>query len=344
MTEGPTRLEAGISVVIPVYRSAESLPHLLPRLRTAMVALGQPFEILLVDDGSPDDSARVATEHFATIPELQLISLWRNFGQHPALMAGIRAARYAVTVTIDDDLQHRPEEIHLLVDGLTPDVDLVYGRPAEGEHGFWRNVSSRIVKGSLAAAVGNEVASQASAFRMFRTQLRDAFADTRDPFVSIDVLLSWATTSVTSVEVAMDQRPIGESNYTFRKLVRHAMNMLTGFSVVPLRIVTIVGFAFSLLGVGILGYVLIRYIIEGDPFPGFPFLASIIAIFSGVQLFALGVLGEYLGRVHFRSMQRPPYVVRERKAARPVSRSTTDGVPSARDQITPASRSSTPAR
>ena len=326
MVREPERLVRGLSVVIPLYNSAASLPTLLARLSEALPTIGRPFEIILVDDGSPDDSAAIAQQHLSMIPELVVISLTRNFGQHPALLAGIRASRYDLTLTMDDDLQHRPEEITRLLDAMTADIDLVYGQAAEEEHGFWRNVSSRLVKGSLAAAVGNDVASQASAFRLFRTYLRDAFEASRDPFVSIDVMLSWATTRLTAVEVTMDQRPIGQSNYTFRKLVRHAMNMLTGFSVVPLRIVTYAGFGFALLGAAVLIFVLVRYVVDGGSIPGFPFLASIIAIFSGVQLFALGVLGEYLGRMHFRSMHRPAYVVRDRSDATTIERGAVDGL------------------
>ena len=151
-----------------------------------------------------------------------------------------------------------------------------------------------------------------SAFRVFRTQLRQAFHDYESPFVSIDVLLTWATNRFGAVPVRHDPRKLGTSNYTIRKLLIHALNMMTGFSIVPLQIASVTGFVFTLFGFAVLIQVIGRYLIEGGAVPGFPFLASVIAIFSGAQLFALGIIGEYLARVHSRSMGRPTYAIRSR--------------------------------
>jgi hypothetical protein len=161
------------------------------------------------------------------------------------------------------------------------------------------------------------VAKNVSAFRIFRTQLREAFAGYQTPFVSIDVLLTWATTRFGSVMVPFEPRRSGSSNYTFTKLVRHALDMMTGFSTAPLQLASLIGFSCTLFGIGVFFYVFGRYCLEGSV-PGFPFLASIIAIFSGAQLFALGVIGEYLARMHFRTMNRPVYIIRS------VSGETTD--------------------
>ena len=129
--------------------------------------------------------------------------------------------------------------------------------------------------------------------------------------VSIDVLLTWGTTRFAAIEVRQETRFAGESGYTLQKLIHHAFNMMTGFSTIPLQIASVLGFIFGLFGFLVLVYVLLRYLIEGSSVPGFPFLAAIIAIFSGVQLFSLGIIGEYLARIHFRTMERPPYVVSE---------------------------------
>jgi undecaprenyl-phosphate 4-deoxy-4-formamido-L-arabinose transferase len=158
--------------------------------------------------------------------------------------------------------------------------------------------------------MGAEVARKVSAFRAFRTEVRDAFADFHGAFLSIDVLLTWGTTRFASTSVRHDARTIGKSNYTFRKLLVHAMNMVTGFSTVPLQIASLLGFGFTLLGFILFLYVVFRVLTEGGTVPGFPFLASVITIFSGAQLFALGIIGEYLARVHSRTMEKPPYVVR----------------------------------
>jgi undecaprenyl-phosphate 4-deoxy-4-formamido-L-arabinose transferase len=163
---------------------------------------------------------------------------------------------------------------------------------------------------ALQGAMGAETARRASSFRAFRTQLRTAFAGYQAPFVSIDVLLTWGTTRFAAVPVLHESRASGTSTYTFRKLLAHALNMLTGFSVLPLQLASLVGFAFTLFGMGVLVYVVGRFLIAGGSIPGFPFLASIIAIFSGAQLFALGIIGEYLARMYQRTMEQPAYVVR----------------------------------
>ena len=210
---------------------------------------------------------------------------------------------------MDDDLQHPPEEIPRLLARLHEGFDVVYGAPKTERHGLLRALASRITRLVLSTAIGSEIAKNVSAFRVFRTRLREAFADYQSPFVSIDVLLTWATTRFAAVTVPFQRRHSGSSNYTFTKLVRHALDMLTGFSTAPLQLASLIGFACTLFGIGVFFYVVGRYFLEGS-LPGFPFLAAIIAIFSGAELFALGVIGEYLARMHFRSMERPAYVVR----------------------------------
>ena len=148
-------------------------------------------------------------------------------------------------------------------------------------------------------------------FRALRTPLRDAFASFAGPYVSIDVLLSWATSRFSSVEVDHVERRSGPSTYSFGKLASLALTMLTGFSTRPLRLASLLGLVSTFLGVVILVYVVVRLAIEGNPAPGFPFLASIIAIFSGTQLLTLGIIGEYLGRIHVRTMDQPAYAIRE---------------------------------
>jgi undecaprenyl-phosphate 4-deoxy-4-formamido-L-arabinose transferase len=306
MSQGGVR---SISIVVPVYNGAESLPELLRRLGETLDALAIPHEILLVNDGSRDGSWDCIQSLVRQSPGTIGINLMRNYGQHNALLCGIRRARYEVVVTVDDDLQHPPEEIPKLLQRLTTEVDVVYGTPQRQRHGVLRDLASHVTKLALQGAMGARTARDASAFRAFRTRLRDAFADYRGSFVSIDVLLTWGTVRFASVAVRHDARRAGVSQYTVRKLVGHALNMMTGFSVLPLQVATFIGFAFTLFGAGVLAYVIVRYVIQGGSVPGFSFLASIIAIFSGAQLFALGIIGEYLARMHFRMMDRPAYAV-----------------------------------
>jgi undecaprenyl-phosphate 4-deoxy-4-formamido-L-arabinose transferase len=300
-----------ISVVIPVYRSEAILPELVRRLEPVLAAIAENFELILVNDCSPDRSWDVISALAAQYSWIRPINLMRNYGQHNALLCGIRAARYEVIVTMDDDLQHPPEEIPKLLDALAGGYDVVYGTPEQEQHGLGRDFASWITKLALQNVMGAEVARKVSAFRAFRAQVARAFSHYQGAFVSIDVLLTWGTNRFSIRPVRHDARKVGASGYTFRKLATHATNMMTGFSTVPLQFASLVGFLFTLFGIGVLVYVLGRYLVHGGSVPGFPFLASIIALFSGAQLFALGIIGEYLARMHFRMMERPSYVVRE---------------------------------
>lgn len=300
-----------LSVVIPVYNAAHNLPFLLERLASVLPPLATRIEVLLVNDGSRDQSWQAISDLCATYPWARGLNLMRNYGQHNALLCGIRAAQGQVIITMDDDLQHPPEQIPVLLAKLEQGHDVVYGTPEHQQHGLWRDLASQATKLALQGAMGAETARQVSAFRALRPPVRAAFESYRSPYVSIDVLLTWGTTRFAAVSVPHAARQAGASNYTLRMLLRHALNMVTGFSILPLQFASLLGFFFAMFGVLVLVYVVGRYLIQGGSVPGFPFLASTIAIFSGVQLFALGIIGEYLARMHFRLMDRPSYVVRE---------------------------------
>ena len=306
----------GVSVIVPVYNSQETLRPLVTRLKSILQTCADVFEIILINDGSRDNSWQVIEKLVETLEFVKGLNLMRNYGQHNALLAGIRAAKYGVIVTIDDDLQHPPEEVLNLLEKLNEGYDVVYGTPQTGQHGLWRNLASQISKMALRSVMNVEIARNVSAFRVFRTHLRDSFIDYRGTHPSIDVLLTWGTKRFAAVGVKHMSRGKGTSNYTFAKLVTHAINMVTGFSTLPLRVASLLGFSFTLFGFFVLAYVVIQYLISGTPVAGFPFLASIIAIFSGVQLFALGIIGEYLARMHLRLMDRPSYAIREKKEHR----------------------------
>lgn len=305
-----------ISVIVPVYNSQSILPSLVQRTGPVLESLAECYELVLVNDGSRDRSWEVIEELARQQPWVRGVNLMRNYGQHNALLCGIRAATGDIVVTMDDDLQNPPEEIPAMLSKFEEGYDVVYGTPKIEQHGLWRDLASRMTKLALERAVGAEVARNVSAFRLFRARLREAFTDYGNPYVSIDILLTWGTTRFAAIPVAHASRKVGVSNYTFSKLVTHALNMMTGYSTAPLRLASLVGFGFTLFGLGVLAYVLGRYLISGSAVAGFPFLASIIAIFSGAQLFALGIMGEYLARMHCRMMDRPTYTVREQTVAR----------------------------
>jgi undecaprenyl-phosphate 4-deoxy-4-formamido-L-arabinose transferase len=274
-------------------------------------SLGAPWEIVLVNDGSADGSWERIVELSAAEPRVRGMNLMRNYGQHNALLAGIRAARHPIVVTLDDDLQNPPEEIPKLLARLDEGYDVVYGDFEQRQFGLWRNLATRVTKRALRGAIGSDAASRVSAFRALRTDLREAFAGFEGPYVSIDVLLSWGTTRFGAVTVEHHPRTEGQSSYGFGKLATHALNVLTGFSTRPLRFASLVGVVFTIFGVLILVLVLVRYFVDDTAPVGFPFLASVIAIFAGAQLLTLGIIGEYIARMHMRLMDRPTYAVRE---------------------------------
>jgi undecaprenyl-phosphate 4-deoxy-4-formamido-L-arabinose transferase len=316
-----------ISIVIPCYRSVRTLRPLVEAIFAALadpagsarpagsaevtpVAAVSAFEVVLVVDGSGDGTIEVAGKLAAEHPEVRAIELRRNYGQHNALLAGIMRAKYEVVVTMDDDLQHRPDQIPaLLVPLARGKVDLVYGVPALEEHGFWRSAASRTVKKGLVMA-GVPAAEDVSAFRAFWTSQREGFTHVEDPYASLDVLLSWTTTSISRVVVQMDHRTVGTSTYSIRGLVRHALNMITGYSNVPLRLVAWLGGVCALLGAVLGAVVLWKYAVGDTTVAGFTSIAAMVAVFSGAQMLSLGIIGEYVGRLHTRSTGRPAFLVK----------------------------------
>ena len=302
-----------LSVVVPVYNSATIVPKLVEEVHAALAAVRRSFELILVNDGSRDGSWQEIARAAQRRPEVLGVNLMRNYGQHNALLAGIQHARGDVIVTMDDDLQHPPAEIAKLLVALEEGSDdVVYGVPDLERHGLWRDVASQITKLALRAVMRIPIADKTSAFRAFRREVVQPYMQYTGPVVDIDALLAWGTSRFGTVQVRHAERRDGASNYSFTGLVSHALKMVIAFSTLPLRIATVTGFAFMLFSFGVLAWVVGRYLLEGESVPGFPFLASIIGLFSGAQLFAMGIMGEYIAKIHLRSMGRPASVVRER--------------------------------
>lgn len=302
------RYQPGVSIVVPTYKSPSTLTELVER--TESLGLGA-YEIIIVDDGNND----------ATWEQIGLLSqakksvvglrLGRNFGQHSALLVGVRKAKYSQIVTIDDDLQNPPEEIPNLLAKLVNGVDVVYGVSTQVRQNAWRRFTSRTAKAIFAKVLGFESAISISSFRAFRTQLREGFAGELGPHVSLDALLTWSTSRFSTLEVEHHARRVGKSNYSFTKLVRFMLDTATSYSTRPLRLATTIGFITTLFGLLLLIWVVGNAIFVRDSVPGFPFLAASIAVFSGVQLVVLGIIGEYLGKIHFRAMNKPTFSISE---------------------------------
>ena len=302
-------LHAGISVIVPVYKSTHTLPLLVTGVHSALSDM--PHEIILVDDGSPESTWMVVRSIASDDDRVIGVRLGRNVGQHSALLAGVRLASHQIVVTLDDDLQNPPDEIQNILKVLSDDIDVVYGTPTDIAQTAWRRVFSWLSRELLSSSFGADSASNMSSFRAFRTSLRTGFDAHVGPSVSLDSLLAWSTSRFASVKVSHDRRRAGISNYSVRKLLQFAVDTVTGYSIVPLRLATLCGFTTILFGVGVLCWVCGRQIFSETSPTGFPFLVALITIFAGTQLLTLGIIGEYLGRMHFRIMHKPTYVIAE---------------------------------
>ena len=312
MSDSQNKYLSGISAVVPVFGSAGTIEVMVDRVSSALSGTGQSYELILVNDGSVDRSWETITRLVRSRPWLRGISLMRNYGQHNALLCGVRAARFDKIVTLDDDLQYDPEDIPRLLDKLDEGHDVVYGKERERHHTTGHNIGSALLRLGLSVALGAEIAKIASPFCLFRTSLRETFEHNRSPWVILDVFLCWGTTKFAAVDVGHHD-PIGngKTRYTMLKRASVAFDLITGFSTLPLKFASLIGFFFTLFGMGLLTYVLGVHFLIGASVPGWVFLASTISIFSGAQLFALGIIGEYLARMFTRIMERPAYAVAE---------------------------------
>ena len=316
-----------ISVVIPVYGGERTIEPLVVRTSETLEGEGWTYEIILVCDRPRDGSWAIAKRLAEEREHVTSVLLRRNFGQHPATLLGIRRAKGQTIVTMDEDLQHDPKDLPTLVRASQADDAIAYGVADQLKHAWWRNATSRTAKFFVARYLGFD-ASEVSAFRAFPTHLRDAFAEYHGERVAIDVLLSWAGAPVRSIRCKFQTRDEGESGYTVRKLVGYLMDLALGYSTAPLRLASWLGIVAVFVALAIAGYILGNWLVHGSVVPGFAFLGLSIAVFAGVQLLSLGLIGEYLGRLYFNALGKPQYLVDELVEA---SAGATEAVPSAPD-------------
>ena len=295
-----------VSVVVPVYGRGESLESLTERIGQT---LRDRYEIILVDDGNPPQTWGKILE--LTGSRVVGLRLSKNSGQHAATLAGIRAARGTLTVTIDDDLQNPPEEIPVLLKALDQPMDLVYGTPRQPSLPIHRRFLSRIARTTLSIVSRDKTLTTMSSFRVFRTQLRDAFSNVSGGLISLDVMLRWATSRISSVEVSHHVRRSGKSNYKVSTLIRHYFRHISAYSIRLLVVTTAIGALMVIVSIFGMIWVVGRRIATGSSVDGFPFLATSILAFSGIQLLVTSSLGIYIGGIHQRVINRPSYLIIE---------------------------------
>jgi undecaprenyl-phosphate 4-deoxy-4-formamido-L-arabinose transferase len=299
-----------VSVVIPVHRSESSLCPLVARLERVLEQTGLRYEIIFVEDGGGDRSWDVLLELQAKDNDrIVVIQLMRNYGQHNALMCGFRHARGEYIVTIDDDLQNPPEEIPKLLNAIqTGPYDLVYGTCALKKHSPWRNAGSALVNTFYRFVFKNAVTI--SAFRAIHRPLLESIFPYDLNFTFVDGLLAWNTQRIGQIEVEHHPRAAGRSGYNPNKLIGLALNLFTNFSLLPLQIVSWCGLALSGLGFLLVLFYLIQSVRAQIIVPGYASTIIAILVVGGTQLLALGMIGEYLGRLHLNVNRKPQYTVR----------------------------------
>lgn len=302
-----------ISIVIPVYKSAPVLEELFEQISNYAGDCAEDFEIIAVNDsGGKEETWEKLSELSRANSKIRSVCLMRNFGQHNALLCGVRLARFPICVTLDDDLQNPPNELPRLIKYFQDnDYDVVYGYPSRQQHNFCRAAASNITRLILARAMGNEPARRISAYRVFRTNLRKGFEKYDGRLVSLDVLLTWGTDKFGALAVRHDERKVGKSGYSLRRLLTHSFNLITGFTEMPLRLAGLLGLFITFFGVAIMAYAFWAKFILEQAALGFTFFTSILSIFSGTQLIILGIIGEYLGRIHRATLDMPAYTVIE---------------------------------
>lgn len=300
-----------VSVVIPVYRSAGTLEDLVTRLVSVLDRLRFDFEIVLVEDGSPDNSWEVLKHVQLVHPSrLVTIQLMRNFGQPNALMCGFRHARGRYIVTMDDDLQNPPEEIPKLINAIAASgLDLVYGHYDEKQHEYWRNLGSRLVNFFYRLVFRSNRTT--TSFRIMRRQIVESILTYDLNFTYIDGLLAWNTQRIGEVVVEHHPRSAGRSGYSGSKLFVLALNLFTNFSLLPLQVASGLGLLVACGGFLCAFYYLVRYLVVGINVPGYASIIITVLVLGGVQLLSLGILGEYLGRLHLNVNRKPQYVERQ---------------------------------
>jgi undecaprenyl-phosphate 4-deoxy-4-formamido-L-arabinose transferase len=299
-----------LSVVIPVYNEEAVLPTLFARLYPSLDALKIPYEIVYVNDGSKDRSVALLRQQFSARPhETRVVLFHANFGQHSAVMAGLAYARGEYVVTLDADLQNPPEEIGKLVDMLDQGYDYVGTIRQQRQDSLWRRSFSKVINKIREWITPVRITDQGCMMRGYARSVVTALNQTREVNTFIPALASLYAMRPIEVPIAHEERFAGKSKYSLYSLVRLNFDLITGFSVVPLQLFSMVGMAVSLLSALFFVYLFVRRLMVGPEAEGLFTLFGVVFFLIGVALFGIGLLGEYVGRIYAQVRERPRYIV-----------------------------------
>lgn len=303
-----------ISIIIPVYRSAAWLGDLILEVQAVLNRMGKSHEIILVDDCSPDHTWQVIQKLAQTMTAVSGLRLMHNEGQVRATLCGLAHAAGEVVITMDDDFQHRPDQLPVLIEALEnhPEMDCVLGIFEDKKHALYRNLGSRLVNGLNRLAFNLPPGMRSSGFRALRRQLVDVLLTYKIHNPSLAFMIFSSTHHILNVPLTHADRRAGKSNYTLRKQLRLAVANICHASLLPLRVVSLAGLATSGLSLILMLFYLVRYLLGAILLPGWTTIILLLTFFSGIILFALGVIGEYLFMVLKEVRGRPLYVIREK--------------------------------
>jgi len=310
----PLRADAlpqpAVSIVIPVFNESASIPRLHTRLHQVLQQLGRSFEVVYVDDGSTDRSLEELLVIQGWDPAVKVVTLARNAGQHAAVLAGFAHARGAVVVTLDADLQNPPEEIPRLLAEIDAGHDAVGTRREGRNDPFLRRAISAVVSRLASLAVGVPMTDCGSMLRAYRRPVVDEILRLAERALFIPALGAWLARRPTEISIRHEARVAGRSRYSPLRFMRLGFDLMTGFSLVPIQLVSLAGIGVALLGIGFGAFLLVRRLVLGPESEGLFTLFAILFVFVGILIFAVGLVGEYVGRIYAEVRRRPPYIVR----------------------------------
>jgi len=302
-----------VSIVIPVFNEEENIQELLERVTKAASALGKPYEVITINDGSGDGSLAMLRDAALRDPRLMVIDFNRNYGQHAAVFAGFEAARGEIIVTLDADLQNPPEEIGKLVSTMEKGYDVVGSVRQKRKDPLFRKIASKIINKVTSSVTGVKLSDYGCMLRAYRRNVVKTLCSSKEISTFIPVLADMFAGRVTEVPVAHAERARGESKYSLWKLVKLQFDLITSFSLLPLRATMVIGFTTSLLAMAAAAVLIAGRLLFGAAWAvsGIFTLFSAVFFFMGVILLGLGLLGEYTGRIYQEVRRRPRYVIRQ---------------------------------
>lgn len=301
-----------LSVVIPAYNESANLGTLFARLLPVLDKLGKPYEVILTNDGSRDNTQELLEKHQAARPDVvKVIQFARNYGQHPAIMAGFELSQGEVVVTLDADLQNPPEEIPKLLALIDKGHDVVGGYRGNRLDSAYRKFISKMSNIVRAKITKIEMRDQGCMLRAYRREIIQLIVNSHESTPFITALAQYFANNPAEVEVAHEERHGGTSNYNLYKLIRYNFDLMTGFSLVPLQVFTIFGLALSALSGLLVAWLALRRLVVGPEAEGVFTLFGIMFFLMSVAITGLGLIGEYVGRIYLEVRQRPKYVIRK---------------------------------